>query len=301
MRLAIVLFNLGGPDSPDAVRPFLFNLFNDPAILRVPGPFRWLLAQLISRRRAPIAQEIYAQLGGGSPLLPNTLAQADALKMQLLEMMAPGSEILCVPAMRYWHPFATETAAKVKSFNPDQVVLLPLYPQFSTTTTASSLKDWEREARFDAPSKAVCCYPFNEGFAKAGAQLIKDSLSKIRAAGHEPRLLLSAHGLPKKIVDGGDPYAWQVEQTAAKVVAELGETDLDWQVCYQSRVGPLEWIGPSTDVEIERAGKMVEPSRSSRWPLCPNTPRPWLRSRLNIGKRPMRRAFRCLNECRRSA
>jgi len=255
VRLAIVLFNLGGPDSPAAVRPFLFNLFNDPAILRVPGLIRWLLAQLISRRRAPIAREIYAHLGGGSPLLPNTKAQAAALTETLRSKMAPGTEILCLPAMRYWHPFAKETAAEVRAFNPDQVVLLPLYPQFSTTTTGSSLKDWRRHARLDAPSAAVCCYPFNTGFAKAGAALIKDSLAKIRAAGHQPRLLLSAHGLPKKIVDGGDPYAWQVEQTAAKVIAELGESDLDWLVCYQSRVGPLEWIGPSTDAEIERAGK----------------------------------------------
>lgn len=254
MRLAIVLFNLGGPDSPAAVRPFLFNLFNDPAILRVPGFLRWALAQVISRRRAPIAQEIYAQLGGGSPLLPNTKAQAAALKDRLLEQMPPDTEILCLPAMRYWHPFAGETAEQVRAFKPDQVILLPLYPQFSTTTTASSLKDWDKHAKLDAPSAAVCCYPFNDGFAVAGAQLIKQSLEKIRAAGHTPRLLLSAHGLPKKIVDGGDPYAWQVEQTAAKVIAELGEPDLDWQVCYQSRVGPLEWIGPSTDAEIERAG-----------------------------------------------
>jgi ferrochelatase len=255
VRLAIVLFNLGGPDSAAAVRPFLFNLFNDAAILRVPGVVRWLLAQVISRRRAPIAQEIYAHLGGGSPLLPNTLAQAEALKQRLLAQMPAGTEILCVPAMRYWHPFAVETAAEVRSFNPDRVVLLPLYPQFSTTTTASSLKDWDKHAQLEAPSTVVCCYPFNDGFALAAAELIKQSLENIRASGHTPRLLLSAHGLPKKIVEGGDPYAWQVEQTAAKVIAKLDEPDLDWQVCYQSRVGPLEWIGPSTDTEIDRAGK----------------------------------------------
>ncbi len=255
MRLAIVLFNLGGPDSPAAVRPFLFNLFNDPAILRVPTVIRWLLAQLISRRRAPIAQEIYAHLGGGSPLLPNTKAQAAALRQTLLAQLPPGTEILCVPAMRYWHPFSSEAAADVKAFKPDQVVLLPLYPQFSTTTTGSSLKDWERHARLDVPSKAICCYPYNLGFAKASASLIRESLEKTRAAGHQPRLLLSAHGLPKKIVDGGDPYAWQVQETANLVIKELNEPDLDWQVCYQSRVGPLEWIGPSTDLEIDRAAK----------------------------------------------
>jgi ferrochelatase len=155
--------------------------------------------------------------------------------------------------MRYWHPFAQETAAEVRAFKPDQVILLPLYPQFSTTTSGSSLKDWERQANLDVPTASVCCYPFNDGFALASAELIKKSLERIRAAGHQPRLLLSAHGLPKKIVDGGDPYAWQVEQTAAKVIDALGEPDLDWQVCYQSRVGPLEWIGPSTDAEIERA------------------------------------------------
>jgi ferrochelatase len=250
-RLAVVLFNLGGPDGPEAVRPFLFNLFNDPAIIGLPGPLRWLLAKAMSARRAPVATEIYAHLGGGSPLLPNTETQARALEAAL------GDDTRVFVAMRYWRPFARETAAAVKAWAPDRIVLLPLYPQFSTTTTGSSLDDWRRAAEavgLSAPVSALCCYPAQHGFVSAMAAAIRPALEA--AAGHgAPRLLLTAHGLPKKIVAAGDPYPLQVEATAAAVVAALDRDGLDWTVCYQSRVGPLEWIGPATDAEIERAGR----------------------------------------------
>ena len=141
-RIAVVLFNLGGPDSPDAVRPFLFNLFNDPAIFSAPGPVRWLLAQLVSRRRAPVAKRNYEFMGGGSPLLPNTVKQAKALEVAL----GGGDEVRCFVAMRYWHPFSGETVRDVKAFAPDKVVLLPLYPQYAAATTGSSLEDWNRAA-----------------------------------------------------------------------------------------------------------------------------------------------------------
>ena len=141
-RIAVVLFNLGGPDNPDAVQPFLFNLFNDPAIISAPGPVRWLLGQFISRRRAPMARENYDFLGGGSPLLPNTVKQARALEAAL-----DGSdEVRCFVAMRYWHPFSDETVRDVRAFNPDNVVLLPLYPQFAAATTGSSVNDWNKAA-----------------------------------------------------------------------------------------------------------------------------------------------------------
>ncbi len=133
-KTAVVLFNLGGPDRPEAVRPFLFNLFNDPAIIGLPQPLRWLLAQLISRRRAPVAQEIYAHLGGGSPLLPNTEAQAAALEQALANGGGDDATKVFI-AMRYWHPMSDATARAVRDFGPDRVLLLPLYPQFSTTTT----------------------------------------------------------------------------------------------------------------------------------------------------------------------
>jgi ferrochelatase len=258
-KLAVVLFNLGGPDQPAAVEPFLFNLFFDPAIIRLPTPLRWLLAKLISRRRAPVAQEIYREIGGGSPLLSNTEAQAEALGVAL-----QGSglgEVKVFIAMRYWHPRARETARQVAAFAPDQVVLLPLYPQFSTTTTASSLTEWQREAKaagLAAPTQAVCCYPEEAGFVEAVVEGLRAAL---RQLGDErpPRVLFSAHGLPKKIVDQGDPYQWQVEQSVAAVLRRLGEVNLDWQICYQSRVGPLEWIGPATDSEIEKAAREGRP------------------------------------------
>jgi ferrochelatase len=252
-KVAVVLFNLGGPDGPEAVRPFLFNLFNDPAIIGAPGPIRWLLAKLISARRAPVAREIYEHLGGASPLLDNTEAQARALEAALTDL----GEVRVFIAMRYWHPLTERTVSDVVAYGPDRIVLLPLYPQFSVTTTGSSLTAWRRAARgagLEAPASAVCCYPRDTGFIGQVAERIRPALREAEAYG-KPRLLFSAHGLPKKIVQGGDPYQWQVEQSAAAVVAALGTAELDWVVCYQSRVGPLEWIGPDTEAEIIRAGK----------------------------------------------
>ncbi|WP_322097165.1 ferrochelatase [Pelagibius sp. Alg239-R121] len=258
-KTAIVLFNLGGPDTPAAVQPFLFNLFNDPAIIRLPNPFRWGLAKVISKRRAPIAREIYENLGGGSPLLPNTKVQAKALEAALMteEPESGGDKFKTFIAMRYWHPFSDEAAREVKAYDPDQILLLPLYPQFSTTTTGSSVTDWNRSASkagLTAPTKTVCCYPSDPGFVSEVIARLRPALNKASEAG-KPRVLFSAHGLPKKIVEAGDPYQEQVEESAAAVVDALNEPELDWVICYQSRVGPLEWIGPSTDSEIERAGQ----------------------------------------------
>ena len=142
-RIAVVLYNLGGPDSLEAVRPFLFNLFNDPFIMRQPTPIRGLLAKFISSRRTPVAKEIYARIGGRSPILEETRKQADAL-MAALE---GDDEYRTFIAMRYWKPFAEECASEVKSYDPDRIILLPLYPQFSTTTTASFLSVWEASAK----------------------------------------------------------------------------------------------------------------------------------------------------------
>ena len=254
-KLAVVLFNLGGPDRPEAVKPFLFNLFSDPAIIGLPNPFRWLLAKLISTRRAPVAREIYANIGGKSPLLELTRAQAAALEAAL----AGDREVKVFVAMRYWHPMSDRTAAEVAAWGPDEVVLLPLYPQFSTTTVESSVKDWRRaatKAGLAAPTRTVCCYPTQSGWIKAQADLLSEALAGFDG-GRRPRVLFSAHGLPKKVITGGDPYQWQVEQTSEAVVRALPSTQrdgLDWLVCYQSRVGPLEWIGPSTEDEIVRGG-----------------------------------------------
>jgi ferrochelatase len=251
VKTAVVLFNLGGPDSPEAVEPFLFNLFSDPAIIGVPQPIRWLIAKLISKRRAPVARKIYARIGGRSPLLAETVAQARALEAML------GTDWRCFIAMRYWHPLTEEAVWAVKHWGADRVILLPLYPQFSTTTSGSSIKAWTEAARqsgLELPTQVACCYPEQDGLVAAMAELAR---SGHEAAAHSgrPRVLFSAHGLPKKVIERGDPYQRQVERTAAAVAAATGIPLLDWVVCYQSRVGPLEWIGPSIEKELERAGR----------------------------------------------
>src|SRR5262249_31212894 len=144
----------------------------------------------------------------------------------------------------------------VQGFAPDRIVLLPLYPQFSTTTTRSSLAEWQAEAErvgLRKPTSVVCCYPTEAGLIAAQAALIGEAIGSLPADARL-RLLLSAHGLPERVIKAGDPYQAQVEQTAKAIVAALGKPELDWAVCYQSRVGPLRWIGPATDTEIKGAG-----------------------------------------------
>ena len=249
-RLAVVLFNLGGPDGPESVKPFLYNLFRDPAIIGLPAVLRLPLAKLISSRREAEAKANYAVMGGGSPLLPETEKQARALEAALAGRL-PDTEARVFVAMRYWKPFTAETARVVAAWAPDEVVLLPLYPQFSTTTTDSSLKAWRKSYVGEAAPRAVCCYPDAAGLLEAHATLIEASWAE---AGRPPnlRLLFSAHGIPETLVARGDPYQWQVERTAAVVAARLGP-GWDWSLCYQSRVGPLKWLGPSTPEAIRQA------------------------------------------------
>ena len=254
-RIAVVLFNLGGPDDQASVKPFLFNLFNDPAIIGLPGIFRTPLAKLISSRRETSAQANYALMGGGSPLLPETRRQAEALQAVLGARLG-GDEVKVFIAMRYWHPLTEETAAEVAAFGPDEVILLPLYPQFSTTTTESSLKAWNAAYAGPGVSRAVCCYPAATGWVEAQAQAIGEKLDE--AVGQPVRVLFSAHGIPEKLVTGkGDPYQEQIETTVAAVVAaiEAQRGPIDHAICYQSRVGPMKWLGPSTPEAIETAAK----------------------------------------------
>lgn len=250
-KLAVVLFNLGGPDGPRAVRPFLFNLFRDPAIIGLPAIARYPIAALIATTREKMAKANYAIMGGGSPLLPETQKQARALEAELAKVL-PGVEARCFIAMRYWNPLTGETAKAVKAFAPDEVVLLPLYPQYSMTTTGSSLKAWNETYSGSGVQKTVCCYPDEAGLVDAHARLIRETWEKAGSPANI-RLLFSAHGLPEKVILAGDPYQKQIEATAAAVAARL-PAGLDWTVCYQSRVGPMKWIGPSTDDEIRRAG-----------------------------------------------
>jgi ferrochelatase len=250
VKIAVILFNLGGPDSLEAVQPFLRNLFSDPAIIALPSWLRLPLARFIAHRRTPKALQIYEQIGGGSPILGQTEAQARALEETL--GAGNGHEWRGYVCMRYWHPMTDAVVRSVQRFAPDRIVLLPLYPQFSTTTTASSVKAWNKAARFEASTVSIDSYPTEPGFIAASVELVKQGLSE---AGDGPkRVLFSAHGLPEKIINAGDPYQKQVEQTAAAIAARLGG-GIDCTVCYQSRLGPLKWIGPSTPSEIERAGR----------------------------------------------
>lgn len=251
-RRAVVLMNLGGPDSLEAVRPFLYNLFSDPAIIGLPALLRLPLAWLLAARRGKIAEDIYSHLGGASPLLANTQAQARALEAEM------GGDCRCFVAMRYWHPMTPETVVKVKAWTPDEIVLLPLYPQYSTTTTASSVAAWRSEAArqgLDCPTNVVESYPTAEGFIAALAGLIGAALDAEKGEQAPLRLLMSAHGLPLKTVRRGDPYPRQIESTAAAIAHMLNRPRLDWRVCYQSRVGPLAWLGPSVGEELQRAGE----------------------------------------------
>ncbi|WP_425990364.1 ferrochelatase [Brevundimonas sp. TWP2-3-2] len=253
-RIAVVLFNLGGPDDAASVRPFLFNLFNDSAIIGLPGFARTPLAKLISSRREKSAQANYAMMdaGGGSPLKAETRKQMAALDARLATLL-PGDEVKSFVAMRYWHPLTEETAVDVAAFGPDEVVLLPLYPQFSTTTTQSSLKAWKAAYAGSGRSRAICCYPRAAGWIEAQANGIRARLADAARdhPGRPMRVLFSAHGIPEKLVAQGDPYQEQIESTVSAVVKAAGLQD--WALCYQSRVGPMKWLGPSTPDAIKQA------------------------------------------------
>jgi ferrochelatase len=237
------------------VQPFLTNLFSDPAIIRLPGLLRSMVARWIARKRTPTARHIYAQMGSRSPILPNTQAQAHSLEQALGD-----AETKAFIAMRYWHPMTAEAVAAVKVYAPDQVILLPLYPQFSTTTTASSYQLWGEEAErqgLTVPQRLICCYPTEPGFIAAAAELVQQGIVRAREAAPaaKPLVVFSAHGLPKKVVAGGDPYVSQVEAGVSEIVARLGLRPGDWVISYQSRVGPLEWVGPATDAVVLQAAK----------------------------------------------
>ncbi len=256
-KIAVVLFNLGGPDSKEAIEPFLFNFFTDPNIIALPYPFRWLLAKFISKKRAKKrAGESYGELGNKSPLLENTIAQAQALEKTL---NAADTEFKTFVCMRYWHPMAQQVGRDVAKWGADKIVLLPLYPQFSMTTTGSSLEVWGgamKSAGLQKPVSTVRSYPLNDGFIKASVDNIRRVYEQAQEDGHKnPRVLFSAHGLPEKIIKGGDPYQQQCEQTAEKIAKELGIENPDWAICYQSRIGPMKWIGPSLDEELKRAAE----------------------------------------------
>jgi ferrochelatase len=258
MKKAVILFNLGGPDKIENVEPFLFNLFNDPAILNLPTILRYPLAKLISNRRAPVAKKIYEELGGSSPILKLTKEQSEALEKKL-NQTERDNEYKCFIVMRCWNPIANDVIKDVKLFNPKETILMPLYPQYSAATSGSSIKEWKdvcKKNNYQVKTSTICCYPTDQNFINAHT---KEIIKKIKDLKNF-KLIFSAHGLPEKNIKKGDPYQWQVEQSVQKIVENLDIENLDWILSYQSRVGPLKWIGPSTEdiiIENSKIGKHI--------------------------------------------
>lgn len=251
---AVVLFNLGGPDSLEAVEPFLFNLFSDPDIFKFPLGFitqKWF-ARLISRRRAPQASVGYRAIGGKSPLLESTNAQAEALRQALTD---EGDYEIFV-CMRYWHPMADAIVTALKQKGIDDVILLPLYPQYSMTTTGSSYNDFQRACRrqdYQPKTTLIKQWYQKAAYHQAIASSIRKEAEKLPDSSPENiELLFSAHGLPQKIIDQGDPYEKHIRATFEAIREILGWPHIT--LCYQSRVGPLKWLQPYTrNIIIEKA------------------------------------------------
>jgi len=241
-RVGIVLFQLGGPDTLEAIEPFLYNLFCDPDIIDFPFARigRKPLAKLISTTRARKVQHHYATIGGGSPIRRHTEQQARALEIELRDQ---GIGAHCFVAMRYWHPFTQEAIEQLRAAKCDEVVLLPLYPQFSSTTTGSSLNEWRRLFRDDVREHSVETFYRNTTYLDAVAERINEALSRFTAP-ERPEILFSAHSVPMSVIEKGDPYQRQIEETV-RLLMERGAWGNPHRLCYQSKVGASKWLQPS--------------------------------------------------------
>lgn len=252
-RIGVVLFQLGGPDTLEAIEPFLYNLFCDPDIIDFPFARlgRKALAKLISTTRARKVEHHYAVIGGGSPIRRHTEAQARALEAQLA---GAGIEATCVVAMRYWHPFTREAVAKLEAAAVDEVVLLPLYPQYSSTTTGSSLNEWNRCFR-PGPVPVRCVREFyrQPTYLDALVEKVEEALDRFPRP-QEPTLIFSAHSVPTSVVEAGDPYQKQIEETV-QMVMERGGWRNRHRLCYQSKVGASKWLQPSLRNTLRRAAE----------------------------------------------
>lgn len=246
-KKAVVLLQLGGPDGPGAVQPFLYNLFCDPDIIDLPGAFlfRRGLARLISTRRAPRVIGLYEKIGGRSPILEQTEIQAGALRKAL---KAGGDEFEVVIAMRYWHPFTEEAIRRLVDLGVEEVVLLPLYPHFSRTTTGSSFREWDRVTRRLAPTltvRRVESYFDHPLYIEAIGDRIAESLARVPEGDRDRvHVVFSAHGTPLKLAREGDPYSTHIRKTYELVVSR-GNFGRRHHLCFQSKVGPQRWLGPS--------------------------------------------------------
>ena len=260
-RVGVLLLNLGGPDELDDVRPFLFNLFSDPEIIRL--PFSWLqspLAWLISTMRTKKSQENYRQIGGGSPLRHITQAQAQALQERLQQK---GQDASVYIGMRYWHPFTEEAIARIKRDAIEQLVILPLYPQFSISTSGSSFrlleKLWQEDPTLRRIEYTVIPSWYQQpGYLQAMAQLIAQELDQFPNP-DSVHLFFSAHGVPLNYVtEAGDPYQQEIEDCTALIMQTLNRQN-PHTLAYQSRVGPVEWLKPYTEDALrELAAQGVE-------------------------------------------
>ncbi len=254
-RVGVVLFQLGGPDSAEAIEPFLYNLFCDPDIIDFPFARigRKALAKLISTTRARKVAHHYEAIGGYSPLRRHTERQARALEQRLC---ADGFDSRCFVAMRYWHPFTEEAVAAVDASGCDEIVLLPLYPQYSKTTTGSSLNEWNR--KFSASGRQVHLiedFYRNGLYIDALVERIEDELAGFPDP-DDVVLVFSAHSVPVAVVERGDPYQRQIEETVALVMKRGGWMNCH-RLCYQSKVGASKWLQPSlrsTIRELAAAG-----------------------------------------------
>ncbi len=255
-KTAIILFNLGGPDNLFSVKPFLFNLFNDKYIITLPSFFRYFIAWIISVKREKTARKLYSQIGNKSPLLKETKKQLVSLKKKLSGRLESDFKIFI--CMRHWHPMSFKVVKQVEKYIPDEIILLPLYPQFSTTTSGSSIEDFkdkiDKSNLAKTVCKTICCYPKEKNFIKSHTEKIIESFKLIKNK-RDYRILFSAHGLPKKIISFGDPYQWQVEATVKEVIKMLRDPALDYKITYQSRGKSLNWIGADTEDEIKLAGE----------------------------------------------
>lgn len=241
-RVGIVLFQLGGPDTLESIEPFLYNLFCDPDIIDFPFARigRKPLAKLISTTRARQVRHHYATIGGGSPIRRNTERQARALEADLRNQ---GMEAHCFVAMRYWHPFTGEAIEQLRAAECDEVVLLPLYPQYSSTTTGSSLNEWWRVFSGDVPVHCVETFYRNTMYLDAVVEKVNEALARFPVR-EEPQILFSAHSVPLSVIEKGDPYQRQIEETVNLLMERGGWTN-PHRLCYQSKVGASRWLQPS--------------------------------------------------------
>jgi ferrochelatase len=241
-RVGIVLFQLGGPDTLEAIEPFLYNLFCDPDIIDFPFARigRKPLAKLISTTRARKVQHHYSTIGGGSPIRRHTERQARALEAELRNQ---GLDAHCFVAMRYWHPFTSEAIAQVREADCDELVLLPLYPQYSSTTTGSSLNEWRRLFCDDVPVHRIETFYRNEAYLDSVAEKIDEALCRFPQP-NRPEIVFSAHSIPMSVVEKGDPYQQQIEETV-QLLMQRGRWSNSHRLCYQSKVGASRWLQPS--------------------------------------------------------